>query len=350
MRPSGLLHHHTVGGLAMVSLVALAAASCTSRVDQESLGVTAAALTAEDAVRAACKGTYKNHGQCVACVAHASGDGALVSEFARGECHDKCIRTSCAVEGKTCGTVADGCGGTLTCGAPCGQRPLFLPSENHRAYTLREVCSASTSNGVGAIPPCCRQDRFTTDTTCTTTLHEEVDATGKLIVRIDPLLGCITTGSDLSCTRSGTLDRCDASNLTCPAAAPLGSPGDPSSLAGTYVRTALGPDGLLVFDEYRGSCGTAAGYLVSVPTCVPPSVLPDNVAHMATFTKSGPGHFAIRRTFGPGGGFSVAAWCGSPITPPLRTLPSTVSVTGFARGGTFELDGHDCTYELTQSP
>ncbi len=31
-----------------------------------------------------------------------------------------CAPTTCAAQGASCGTVADGCGGTLTCGAPCG--------------------------------------------------------------------------------------------------------------------------------------------------------------------------------------------------------------------------------------
>jgi hypothetical protein len=31
-----------------------------------------------------------------------------------------CTPTSCSAQAKTCGTTPDGCGGTLTCGAPCG--------------------------------------------------------------------------------------------------------------------------------------------------------------------------------------------------------------------------------------
>ncbi|WP_437996007.1 calcium-binding EGF-like domain-containing protein [Sorangium sp. So ce185] len=31
-----------------------------------------------------------------------------------------CVPTTCAAQGATCGTIPDGCGGTLTCGAACG--------------------------------------------------------------------------------------------------------------------------------------------------------------------------------------------------------------------------------------
>jgi hypothetical protein len=37
-------------------------------------------------------------------------------------CAASCTSTTCAAQGKTCGTIADGCGGTLTCGTcPSGQ-------------------------------------------------------------------------------------------------------------------------------------------------------------------------------------------------------------------------------------
>jgi hypothetical protein len=80
-----------------------------------------------DAVRAECTGAYDSSGGCVACVAHALNDlgvtgfehGAIVSEFARGECRDRCVATTCAIEGVTCGELDDGCGTTLDCGS-CG--------------------------------------------------------------------------------------------------------------------------------------------------------------------------------------------------------------------------------------
>ena len=31
----------------------------------------------------------------------------------------QCVPTTCAAQGKTCGSILDGCGGTLTCGGPC---------------------------------------------------------------------------------------------------------------------------------------------------------------------------------------------------------------------------------------
>ncbi|MBK8214174.1 MAG: hypothetical protein IPK71_10550 [Myxococcales bacterium] len=337
----------------VVGLVALAAASCTAAPEAPaapaSVGTTAAALSAEDEVRAACKGTHDNHGQCVSCVAHASGDGQLVSDFARGECHDKCIRTSCAVEGKTCGGLADGCGGTLSCGPACAPEPIFLPSENHAAYELRAACTVYTSNRVGSVDMCCRTGSYSIETTCTTALHEERDAAGNLIVRIDPMGACVSTSADLTCNRSGNLPRCDSNSMTCPVqhAAQHGvMQGGPSLLEGTYARTVFsGGEG--GGDEYRGACGSApqAGSLAM--TCTPPPS-PQPYPVMATFTKSGPGRFAVRRAWG--GSMPASQLC----VPPMRfstPLPNTrfVQSAGLA-GGTFSLIGYDCTYELTLKP
>jgi hypothetical protein len=37
-----------------------------------------------------------------------------------------CVPTTCTAQAKTCGTIPDGCGGTLTCGNPCGPSNLTL--------------------------------------------------------------------------------------------------------------------------------------------------------------------------------------------------------------------------------
>lgn len=328
-----------------VVVVLLAVASCTSA-PGEAVGSSAAALSAEDAVRAACKGTYKNHGQCVSCVAHASSDGNLVSQFARGECHDACIRTSCAVEGRTCGPLADGCGGTLSCGPACAPEPIFLPAENHAAYQLRATCAVSQSNRVGTASSCCRTGTYATVTTCTTTLHEERDGAGNLTVRIDPVTGCSSTSTAGSCTRSGDLARCDAASLTCPPA--VATVGSPSLLQGTYVRTVF-RGGETPTDDYRGLCGSATEYSGSPLTCTPPQAA-QAYAQMTTLTKTAPGTFSVRRAWGAG---APAMMCASPITipPALATLPNTRFVEGPPpAGGTFAITGYDCSYELVLAP
>lgn len=351
--------HTSAGRLASLVLVSLAAASCGSSRDDAPVASTAAALSDEDAVRAACKGTYPNHGQCVACVAHASGDGAIVSAFAQGECHDLCIRTSCAVEDKTCGTVSDGCGGTLVCGPACSAQPLFTAAENGAQYQLREVCTGTRSDRVGTAGTCCRQDTYVTETICATSLHEIMDADGKLTVVIDPVTGCTTTGSDRSCVVSGDPARCAASGprFTCPVPAAT-TPGDPAGIAGTYVRALLQPFGvgpIVPLDEYRGGCSLSSAFVTAMPTCTAPNPQ-ETVAHMSTFTKTGPGAFALARVIGRAGSFSPATYCGSPITAfPTNTLTPTSTATGGfipppGPSGTFDLDGHDCSYELTLLP
>lgn len=351
--------HLSVGRLASLVLVSLAAASCGSSREDPSVGSTVAALSEEDAVRAACKGTYRNHGQCVACVAHASGDGSLVSAFAQGECHDACIRTSCAVEEKSCGSIPDGCGGALVCGPPCAAQPLFTAEENGATYRVREVCTGTRSDRVGTLGSCCRQDTYVTETLCTTTLHEVTGVDGKLTVVIDPLGGCATTGSDQSCVVSGDPARCAASGprFTCPVSA-TASPGDPQGIAGTYVRALLQPFGVgpvVPLDEYRGGCSLSSAFVTPMPTCTPPSPQVA-VAHMSTFTKTGPGAFALARVTGRAGSFSPATYCGSPITAfPTNTItPASTATGGFipppGPSGTFAFTGHDCAYELTRLP
>src|SRR3989442_15100673 len=45
----------------------------------------------------------------------ASGDGSAIVRWAKGG--NACTPTTCAAQGKNCGTIPNGCGGTLTCGA-----------------------------------------------------------------------------------------------------------------------------------------------------------------------------------------------------------------------------------------
>jgi phosphatidylinositol-3-phosphatase len=50
---------------------------------------------------------------------------------------DACVPTTCSAAGKNCGSIADGCGGTLSCGTcPAGES------------CVSNVCQASTSGGV----------------------------------------------------------------------------------------------------------------------------------------------------------------------------------------------------------
>jgi hypothetical protein len=122
----------------------------------EPVGVASSASTygCLAAVHVACDGELKNHGDCVSCVAHAVQDLAACSGlsgaeeakiivlFAHREEACACVPTSCAAQGATCGTMADGCGSTMDCGTcPNGQ----ACGSNYAC-----VCTPSTCSELGA--------------------------------------------------------------------------------------------------------------------------------------------------------------------------------------------------------
>ena len=64
-----------------------------------------------------CRGTLT----CGACTApQTCGGGGIANVCGLGTPPSACTPTTCAAQGKNCGTIPDGCGGTLTCGACTG--------------------------------------------------------------------------------------------------------------------------------------------------------------------------------------------------------------------------------------
>ena len=59
-----------------------------------------------------------------------------------------CVPTTCAAEGATCGTIPDGCGGTLECGAACA---YACPCEALPAW--QEVVAANSYDGCFSFAP-----------------------------------------------------------------------------------------------------------------------------------------------------------------------------------------------------
>jgi hypothetical protein len=53
--------------------------------------------------------------------------------FSGANC-ETCVPTTCAAQGASCGTIPDGCGGTLTCGAPCGGGGGDCPCSGNAAW------------------------------------------------------------------------------------------------------------------------------------------------------------------------------------------------------------------------
>jgi len=84
-----------------------------------------------------------------------------------------CVPTSCSAQAKTCGTIPDGCGGTLTCGSPCApssstltvvangsggtvtSKPSAINVSSGRSqsasFTTGTSITLSTSDGHGAV-------------------------------------------------------------------------------------------------------------------------------------------------------------------------------------------------------
>jgi hypothetical protein len=86
---------------------------------------------ARDSIIGVCAGSHRTPGSCNVCingqVRRLVGDnlvtrreGAKVGASFRRECSNRCVRTTCFVEGRACGTHSDGCGGTMSCGPSCG--------------------------------------------------------------------------------------------------------------------------------------------------------------------------------------------------------------------------------------
>jgi hypothetical protein len=124
---------------AAAALLATAALAACGGSPQESTAskveTTASALSTLDAtalVQAACKRSFATRNACEACVDAQAG--AFVKQkaitrrqaeniedaFAHGACRARCIPTTCAIEGASCGSIPDLCGGTLDCGTACG--------------------------------------------------------------------------------------------------------------------------------------------------------------------------------------------------------------------------------------
>src|SRR5206468_355790 len=79
---------------------------------------------------------------CGACTAPQTCGGAGAANVC-----GTCTPTTCAAQGKNCGTIADGCGGTLTCGA----------------CTAPQTCGAGVANVCGTAPTCDDGNLCTTD-------------------------------------------------------------------------------------------------------------------------------------------------------------------------------------------
>lgn len=224
--------------------------------------------------------------------------------------------------------------------------PLFAPGESGSTYELRATCTVVASARVGAADSCCRQSTFTETTTCDTVLREEPDGAGSLVVVVEPMQNCVAASSADTCTRSGTLARCDSSGLTCPFT--TATYGAPSLVAGTYVRRTLATPPTPTFaDHYWSRCATVGMVPFTSGTCSPTNVVQVTTQRMAVFTRTGPGKFRVVRSWAqsaPLGACSVPSGL-----PAAQSLASNTFVDGMsAQGGSFGIGAHQCTYELTK--
>jgi hypothetical protein len=80
-----------------------------------------------------------------------------------------CVPTTCAAQGKNCGSIADGCGGTLSCGVcsssqtcggggtanVCGCTPTTCAAQGKNCGTIPDGCGGTLSCGSCAAPKSC---------------------------------------------------------------------------------------------------------------------------------------------------------------------------------------------------
>ena len=226
-----------------------------------------------------------------------------------------------------------------------GPPALLAPGENDAPYEMRAVCTVAPTSRVGTASSCCRAASYTTETVCETALHEERDASGALTLRIDPMTACTQTSTAGTCTRSGTLARCDSAGLTCPTSG--STAGAPSLVVGTYARRMTAVGGAPTpKDQYWLGCSTAAMITQTAPSCTQPPA-PQSTQRTATVVRTGPGTFAVRRSWAT---TAPPGFCATPSFPPAAdTMGSSTFVDGTApAGGTFATTGHTCTYTLTK--
>ncbi len=243
-------------------------------------------------------------------------------------------------------TADSGAGQNASAGG--GVPKLFAAGENNVAYEMHADCTVTPATRVGTSSSCCRQSSYTTATVCETLLTEEPDGLGNLRVRVGPMQGCVTTTSANACMRSGTAGRCDMAGLTCPYAGNVLGP--PSLVEGTYARRLVGTAASSTAkDEYWLGCSTTSMVPLTAPSCAttPVAVQTASVLQTTTFAKTGPGAFAIRRSWSqsPPTGF-----CSTPSSPPASALiGNTTFVSGGASmGGSFSIAAFGCTYTLAK--
>jgi hypothetical protein len=134
-------------------------------------------------------------GQCGTCTApNTCGGGGTP-----GVCG--CARTTCAAQGKNCGTIPDGCGGALNCGN-CGGAAPICANNVCTACTSSTQCPANTICEGGS----CRACDVCLDGSCDyDTVQAAVATGGPTTIRICPgtYVSGVTIGRNLSLIGSG---------------------------------------------------------------------------------------------------------------------------------------------------
>jgi hypothetical protein len=153
-------------------------------------------------------------------------------------CNDAtcCQKTTCAAHGATCGTIPDGCGGTLSCGT-CGIGQVC----NGNACICQTTCAAhgatcgTISDGCGGTLSCgtCASGQVCTNNNCCspTTCAAQSKTCGTIPD------GC---GGSLSCGECASGQTCTGGScVTCPNACPVGA----TRCGSTGVETCVAANG-----------------------------------------------------------------------------------------------------------
>jgi hypothetical protein len=194
-----------------------------------------------------CQGYHCSHGSCIAgtpvdcssgntcindtcdqatgaCLPKPEGTACTASGGYSGTCHTnlamgpvpycRCTQTTCAAQGKNCGTIPDGCGGNLNCGACAGGNtctnnvcacvPTTCAAQGKNCGTISNGCGSQLNCGSCVSPQTCGGGGNANVCGCTPTTCAAHGSNCGTIPN-----GC---GSTLSCgTCLGLINSCDIS-------------------------------------------------------------------------------------------------------------------------------------------
>ena len=139
-----------------------------------------------------------------------------------------CVPTTCSVEGKNCGSISDGCGATLNCGtcaAPqtcaanvCGCVPTTCAAQGKNCGTIPNGCGATLDCGACTAPQTCAATGTANLCGCVpTTCAAQGKNCGSISDGCGATLNCGACTAPQTCAATGTANLCGCVPTTCAA-------------------------------------------------------------------------------------------------------------------------------------